>query len=42
MNRLKKEEVKKQKKQILYTLVGFLFLNIPGIVYRVMSPENLA
>lgn len=36
------EEVKKQKKQILYTLVGFLFLNIPGIVYRVMSPENLA
>lgn len=34
------ERVKTQRKQIVYTLVGFLFLNIPGIVYQVMSPAD--
>lgn len=29
------ERVKNQRKQIVYTLVGFLFLNIPGILYQV-------
>jgi glucose uptake protein GlcU len=34
------EKVKTQRKQIVYTLIGFLFLNIPGIVYQVMSPAD--
>jgi NADH:ubiquinone oxidoreductase subunit 6 (subunit J) len=34
------ERVKTQRKQIVYTLIGFLFLNIPGIVYQVMSPTD--
>jgi glucose uptake protein GlcU len=32
------EKVKTQRKQIVYTLIGFLFLNIPGLIYEVMSP----
>jgi hypothetical protein len=34
------EKVKTQRKQIVYTLIGFLFLNIPGIVYQVMAPAS--
>ncbi len=34
------ERVKTQRRQIVYTLIGFLFLNIPGIVYQVMSPAS--
>lgn len=29
------ERVKSQKKQITYTLIGFLFLNIPGMAYQI-------
>ncbi len=34
------ERVKTQRKQILYTLIGFLFLNIPWVIYQIMSPSN--
>lgn len=34
------ERVKTQRKQIVYALVGFLFLNIPGVVYQVISPSS--
>ncbi len=38
------ERVKTQRKQITYTLIGFLFLNIPGIVYQIFFsvPKNTA
>jgi hypothetical protein len=36
------EKVKTQRKQITYTLIGFLFLNIPGILYQVMSPSSVS
>lgn len=29
------EKIKTQKKQITYSLVGFLFLNIPGMLYQI-------
>jgi hypothetical protein len=31
------EEIKKQKRQITYVLVGFLFLNIPGAIYQIFG-----
>lgn len=34
------EKIKSQKKQILYVLIGFLFLNIPGTIYQVLSPAE--
>jgi hypothetical protein len=33
------DTVKTQRKQIIYALIGFLFLNIPSLVYTVFSPE---
>lgn len=32
------EEVSKQKKQFIYVLVGFLFLNIPTVILDVFLP----
>ena len=34
------ERIKTQRRQIVYVLVGFLFLNIPGVVYEVISPAS--
>ena len=36
------ERIKTQRKQIYYSLVGFLFLNIPGILYQIFfsTPKN--
>ncbi len=36
------ERVKTQKKQLIYTLVGFLFLNVPGVAYQIFFsvPKN--
>jgi hypothetical protein len=34
------ERVKSQRKQIIYALIGFLFLNLPGVVYTVINPEE--
>jgi Type IV secretion system pilin len=34
------ERVKMQRKQFIYTLIGFLFLNIPWVVYTAFNPEN--
>jgi hypothetical protein len=34
------ERVKTQRKQIVYALVAFLFLNIPGVVYEVIAPGS--
>ena len=36
------EKIKTQKKQITYSLVGFLFLNIPGMLYQIFfsTPKN--
>lgn len=34
------ERVKTQRRQIVYVLVWFLFLNIPWVVYQVMSPAD--
>jgi hypothetical protein len=36
------ETVKTQRKQITYALIGFLFLNIPGFVYTIFAPSNVA
>lgn len=33
------DTIKTQRKQIIYALIGFLFLNIPSLVYSVFSPE---
>lgn len=33
------ERVKTQRKQIVYAMVGFLFLNIPGIMYQIFFSE---
>ncbi len=33
------DRIKTQKKQILYALVGFLFLNIPGLMYQIFFSE---
>lgn len=32
------ERVKNQRNQITYTLIGFLFLNVPGILWQVFNP----
>lgn len=34
------ERIKSQRKQIIYSLMGFLFLNIPGAVYTVFLPHD--
>lgn len=34
------ETVKTQRKQIYYALIGFVFLNIPSLIYQVFSPET--
>jgi hypothetical protein len=34
------ERVKMQRKQFIYTLIGFLFLNIPWVVYTAINPED--
>lgn len=34
------ETVKKQRKQITYAIIGFLFLNVPSLVYNVFSPDT--
>ncbi len=34
------ETIKKQRKQITYTIIGFLFLNIPSVVYSVFTPDT--
>lgn len=34
------ERIKTQRRQIVYVLVAFLFLNIPGFVYDVLSPAD--
>jgi Type IV secretion system pilin len=36
------ETIKTQRKQITYALIGFLFLNIPGFVYTIFAPSNVA
>ncbi len=33
------DRIKTQKKQITYALMGFLFLNIPGLMYQVFFSE---
>ncbi len=32
------EKVKTQRQQIIYALIGFLFLNIPSLVYTIFTP----
>lgn len=34
------EVVKKQKKQIFYAFIAFLFLNIPSLVYQIFVPDQ--
>lgn len=34
------EVMKKQRMQLVYVLVGFLFLNVPGIIYQVFVTED--
>ena len=36
------ERIKTQRKQIYYSLVGFFFLNIPGLLYQILfsTPKN--
>lgn len=34
------EKIKAQKKQIVYVLIGFLFLNIPWVLYSVIDPST--
>lgn len=34
------ERVKTQRKQIVYILIGFLFLNVPWVVYDILSPAD--
>lgn len=34
------ETLKTQRKQITYALIGFLFLNIPSLVYTIFMPGN--
>lgn len=34
------EKIKSQRKQIIYSLMGFLFLNIPGAAYTVFLPHD--
>jgi len=34
------ERVKMQRKQFIYTLIGFLFLNIPWAIYTAINPED--
>ncbi len=34
------EKIKSQRKQIFYALMGFLFLNIPGLIYIVFLPSD--
>ncbi len=31
------ENIKKQRKQITYVIIGFLFLNVPNFVYSIFS-----
>lgn len=35
------EKVRKQKNQIIYSLIAFIFLNVPGVIYQIISPDNL-
>jgi Type IV secretion system pilin len=34
------ERIKTQKKQIIYTLIGFLFINIPWLAYQIFIPDD--
>ncbi len=34
------ETVKTQRKQIIYAMIGFIFLNIPGFVYTIFVHES--
>lgn len=34
------ETVKTQRKQIVYALIGFIFLNIPGFVYTIFMHDS--
>lgn len=34
------ERIKTQKRQIVYVLIGFLFINIPGLAYQVFIPDD--
>jgi len=34
------ENIKTQKRQIVYVLIAFLFLNIPGAIYSIMAPSE--
>lgn len=34
------ERVKTQRRQVVYVLIGFLFLNIPGFIYDVLDPAS--
>ncbi len=34
------ENIKKQRKQFTYAIIGFLFLNIPNVVYTIFSPDT--
>lgn len=34
------ERIKSQRKQIFYALMGFLFLNIPGVIYTAFLPSE--
>ena len=35
------DRIKTQRKQIIYTLVGFIFLNIPGMVWTLFRPDEV-
>lgn len=34
------ENIKKQRKQIMYIIIGFLFLNVPSMVYNIFLPDS--
>ena len=34
------ERVKTQRRQMIYVLVGFVFLNVPGVVYDILTPSS--
>ena len=36
------ETIKKQRKQFTYAIIGFLFINIPNVVYTIFSPDTSA
>lgn len=35
------DKIKTQRKQIVYTLLGFIFLNIPGMVWTLFRPDEV-